>query len=165
MCASFLETKELKMDRKRELQAADDPRLAEGAGTIDNGIDQVTANLIARVNAVAVTPEELCDAAAEIQKTITLEDCDREARTRCLASMFEGQGYKAFAVNYRLEAMARVIGSGKLPNCWVLPDMVKETVFLAASKEPILFTKKVPFFEAESFIAFLLENAGVDGHA
>ena len=59
----------------------------------------------------------------------------------------------------------RILRSGKLPNCWVLPGMVQEPVFLAAAKEPILFTKEEPFFEPESFLTFVLENAGVDGHA
>jgi hypothetical protein len=152
------------MDSKPAVQAPAVPVLAEEAGPVGNVIDQATANLIARVNAVSLTAEDLMLASAEIHK-LPLATCNREARTRCLAPMFKEQGYKAFAINYRLEAMGRILRSGKLPNCWVLPGMVQEPVFLAAAKEPILFTKEEPFFEPESFLTFVLENAGVDGHA
>jgi hypothetical protein len=60
--------------------------------------------------------------------------------------------------------MALVVRSGKIAR-WVLPNIVAEVVFLAAAKEPILFIKKEPFFELESFIASVLEHAQVDGHA
>ena len=78
--------------------------------------------------------------------------------------MFKGQRYKAFAVGSRLEAMARVVRSGKITR-WVLPNIVAEVVFLAAAREPILFTQNESFFDPESFVAFVLENAAVDGHA
>ena len=43
--------------------------------------------------------------------------------------------------------------------------MIAEPVFLAAAKEPILFTEKEPFFNAQSFIEFILRNTDADGHA
>jgi hypothetical protein len=133
-------------------------------------MDQATADLIARVNTVPVTVQDLLLASAEIHN-LPIEDRDWEGRAHCLARMFKGQRDKAFAVGCRLEAMARLIESGKAPH-WVLPKgpgggerMIAEPVFLAAAKEPILFTKKKSFFEPESFIAFVLENSDVDGHA
>ena len=105
--------------------------VADGAGLISNVVDQATANLIARANAVCVTVEDLLLASAEVQK-LPLKDCNREARTHCLARMFKGQGYKEFAVGSRLEAMARVVSSGKIRR-WVLPNIVAEVVFLAAA--------------------------------
>jgi hypothetical protein len=137
--------------------------MPDEAGLVSNVIDQATANLIARVNAASVTVEDMFLAAAEIQR-LPLETCNREARTRCLARIFNGQTSKVIAVNFRLEAMALVVRSGKIAR-WVLPNIVAEVVFLAAAKEPILFSKKEPFFELESFIASVLEHAQVDGHA
>jgi hypothetical protein len=149
------------MNRKPAVQAPAVPVFADGL--VRNVIDPATANLIARVNAASVTVEDMFLAAAEIQR-LPLETCNREARTRCLARIFNGQNNKVIAVNFRLEAMARVVGSGKIAR-WVLPNIVAEVVFLAAANEPILFSKKEPFFELESFIASVLEHAQVDGHA
>src|SRR6266567_5441200 len=145
------------------VQAPAVPAMAEEKALVGNVVDQATANHIARVNAVSVTVEDLLVAAAEIQK-LPLKDCNREARTHCLARMFKGQGYKAFAVGSRLEAMARVVRSGKIRR-WVLPNIVAEVVFLAAAKEPILFTNKEWSFESDSFVVFVLEHAAVDGRA
>jgi hypothetical protein len=149
------------MNGKLAVQAPAVPFFADGL--VSNVIDQAAANLIARVNAASVTVEDMFLAAAEIQR-LPLETCNREARTRCLARIFNGQNNKVIAVNFRLEAMALVVRSGKIAR-WVLPNIVAEVVFLAAANEPILFSKKEPFFELESFIASVLEHAQVDGHA
>jgi hypothetical protein len=144
-------------------QAPAVPALADGP--VGNVIDQATANLIARVNAVSLTAEDLMLASTEIQK-LPLETCNREVRTRCLAPMFKGRHGKAFVVNARLEAMAELVRAGKIPRCWILPNMVRDSVYLAAAIEPLLFTaNNESFFEPESFVAFLLESAEVDGHA
>jgi hypothetical protein len=151
------------MDRKPA--QAPVPVIAEEAGFVGNLINQTTANLIARVNAVSLTAEDLMLAAVEIQK-LPLETCNREARTRCLALMFKGRRGKAFVVNARLEAMAQLIAADKIPCCWVLPEMVRDSVFLAAATEPLLFTtNNESFFDPESFMAYLLETAEVDGRA
>jgi hypothetical protein len=128
-----------------------------------NVLDQDTADLIARVNAVAFTVEDMFLAAAEIQK-LPLETCNREARTRCLARIFNEQNYKVIAINYRLEAMAEVVSSGKMRR-WVLPKIVAQPVFVAAAEAPLLFTEGEWFFEQDSFVACVLEHANVDGHA
>src|SRR6266702_4415068 len=145
------------MDSKPAVQAPAVPGIAEDEDLVPNVVDQATANLIARANAVSVTVEDLIIAAAEIQR-LPLETCNREARTHCLARMFKGQGYKAFAVGCRLEAMARVVSSGKIRR-WVLPNIVAEVVFLAAAKEPILFTNKEWSFGSDSFVVFVLQHA------
>lgn len=66
--------------------------------------------------------------------------------------------------------MAALITSGKLPQAFVdeMGDggrMVAEPIFMAAAKEPILFTEEAPFFNAEFFIEAVLRHSGVDGHA
>lgn len=38
-------------------------------------------------------------------------------------------------------------------------------MFLSAANEPILFAEHESYFDPESFVAFVLENAEVDGHA
>jgi hypothetical protein len=94
------------------IQAPAVAAIADEAGSVRNLIDQTTANLIARVNAVSV------------------------------------------------------IRAGKIPRCWVRPNMVRDSVFSAAATEPLLLTaNNEPFFDPESFVAFLLESAEVDGHA
>jgi hypothetical protein len=145
------------------VQASAVPVIADEAGFVRNVIDQATANLIARVNAASVTVEDMFLAAAEIQK-LPLETCNREARTRCLARIFNGQDFKVAAVNARLESMAEVVRSGKIRR-WVLPKIVAEPVFMAAAKAPLLFAENKWFFEQDSFVACVLEHATVDGHA
>ena len=136
---------------------------ALGNGPRRHVIDQATANLIARVNAVSVTVEDMFLAAAEIQK-LALETCNRKVRTRCLGEIFKGQRYKPLAVNFRLEAMAAIVGSGKIAR-WVLPNIVAEPVFKAAANAPVLLAGEHWFFEQDSFVASVLEYAQVDGHA
>ncbi len=151
------------MDRRPVAQAPAVPVIADEAGFVRNVIDQATADLIARVNAASVTVEDMFLAAAEIQK-LPLETCNREARTRCLSRIFNGQNYKVIAINSRLEAMAEVVRSGKIRR-WVLPKIVAEPVFVAAAEAPLLFTEGEWFFEQDSFVACALEHANVDGHA
>ena len=153
------------MDSTPAVQATSVPAVADEIGFLGNPINQRTANLIARVNAVSITGEELMLAAAEVQK-LPLETRNREARTRCLALMFEGHRGKASVVNLRLEAMAQLIAAGKIPSCWVRPNMARDLVFSAAATEPLLLTANNEwFFDPESFVAFLLETAEVDGRA
>jgi hypothetical protein len=140
------------------------PAVADEAGPVRNLIDQTTANLIARVNAVSLTGEELMLASAEVHK-LPLETCNREARTRCLAEVFKGRRGKASVANLRLEALAQLVHEEKIPRCWVRPTMLRDCVFSAAATEPLLFTaNNEPFFDAESFVAFLLETEA-DGRA
>jgi hypothetical protein len=139
------------------------PAIAEDAGPVSDVVDQATADRIARVNAVGVTVDDLLLAAAEIQK-LPLETCNGETRIRCIAPLFNWQVYKVMAVNARLEAMGEIIRSVKVQH-WVLPNRIGEVVFLAAAKEPLLLANHYYFFDPESFVAFVLENAAVDGHA
>ena len=132
-------------------------------------MDQETANVIACLNSVAVSVEDLVLASDEVHH-LPPEQRNWEGRTTCVARLFEGQHYKAFAVHSRLQAMAALIISGKLPQAFVdeMGDggrMVAEPIFMAAAKEPILFTEEAPFFNAESFIEAVLRHSGVDGHA
>jgi len=151
------------MNSKPAVQAPAVPAIAEKVGRVRNLIDQTTANLIARVNAVSVSGEDLMLASAEIQR-LPREACNREARIRCLALMFEGRRGKAWVVNLRLEAMAHLLTTVEIPSCWVRPNMVRDSVFAAAATEPLLFTAdNEAFFDPESFVAFLLETAEVHG--
>ena len=138
---------------------------AIGDGPVGSVNSQTTANLIARVNVVSTTGEELMLAAAEIQK-LPLETRDREARIRCLALMFEWHRGKASVVNLRLEAVAQLIRADKIPSCWVRPNMARVSVFSAAATQPLLLNaNNAWWFDPESFVAFLLESAEGDGHA
>ena len=132
-------------------------------------MDQDTVNLIARLNSVVVSVEDLVLASDEIHN-LPPEQRNWEGHTNCVARLFIGQHYKAFAVHSRLQAMAALITSGKLPLSLVteMSDggrVLPEPIFAAAAKEPILFTEKEPFFNAECFIEAVLRNSEVDGHA
>jgi len=141
------------------------PAVADEASLPWNVINQRTANLIARVNSVSTTGAELMLASAEVQK-LPVETCDREERIHCLAQMFEWHPSKASVVNLRLEGMAQLIAAGKIPSCWVRPNMARDTVFSAAATEPLLLdANNAWFFEPESFLAFLLATEEGDGHA
>jgi len=151
------------MNRKPEGQASAVPVNAEVARLISNVVDQAIARFVARVNAVGITLEDLFLASAAIQE-LPLEICDREARIRCLARLFDGQSYKIIAVNARLEAMSRIVGCGQI-SCWVRPKMAAEVVFLAAVKEPMLFANGGWSFESDSFVLFVLEQGALDSRA
>jgi hypothetical protein len=157
------------MDSTPVVQAPAVPAIAEDGAPVGNVLDQATANRIARANSVSVTVEELILAAAAIHKLPYVER-DLRGRTQCLAEMFTGQGYKVLAVFARLEAMVKIIRSGRVSH-WASPEapdggsQVADPVFLAAVSEPILFAEYESYFEPESFIASVLENAAVDGHA
>jgi hypothetical protein len=139
------------------------PAVAEEAGLVSNDIDHITVNLVARVNAVSVTAEDMCLAAVRIQTKLR-KGCDREARLRCLAQVFNGQEDKVAALNFRLEAMGRVVRSGMI-RPWVLPNIVRDIVFAVAAKAPLLCTGKQCHFDQGSFVASVLELSHVDGHA
>ena len=156
-------TTESTMNRKPEEQASAVPVIGAAVRLVSSVVDHAIANLVAQVNAVGVTAEDLLLASAEIQK-LPLETCNREARTLCLDRIFDKETYKVIAVNARLEAMARMVSSGKIRR-WVLPNMVANVVYSAAAKESILFTNKEWSFESDSFVALVLQHAGVDGHA
>ena len=81
-------------------------------------MDQETANVIACLNSVAVSVEDLVLASDEVHH-LPPEQRNWEGRTTCVARLFEGQHYKAFAVHSRLQAMAALIISGKLPQALV----------------------------------------------
>ncbi len=136
---------------------------------LDMSMDQSTANLIARLNTVDVSVDDLLLASNEIHQ-LPPDQRDWEGRAICTARFFKGERQKAFAVISRLEAMAKLISSGALPN-GLIPEiadgghMIARPLFLAAAKEPILFTKKEPFFNAQSFIEFVLKHTEVEGHA
>jgi hypothetical protein len=132
-------------------------------GLVSNVIDQATADLIARVNATSITVEDMCLAAVEIQ-TRLLKGCNREARLRCLAQAFAGQEDKVIALNFRLEAMGRVVRSGKI-RPWVLPNIVRDIVFAAATTALLFCTENQWYFEQDAFVASVLEVAHIDGHA
>ena len=79
------------MKRKPAAQAPAVPAIAVEGGLAGNVfyLYRDAADLIARLNAVSVTGEDMILASSEIQK-LPLETCNREARTRCLTRIFNG---------------------------------------------------------------------------
>lgn len=132
-------------------------------------MEQTNADLLAHLNSIAVSVEDLIIASDEVHK---LPPAQRnwEGQTTCVARLFKGQRYKAFAVHSRLQAMAALITSGKLHLALVAETrdggrMVVEPIFIAAAKEPILFAETEPFFNADAFIDAVLRHSEVGGHA
>lgn len=131
-------------------------------------MDQATVNLIARVNTVQVSADDLLLASDEIHN-LPPEDRDWEGRAFVVARLFKGEHLKAFAVQSRLEALMELIRAGSL-TAWAPSEAdgshrIAEPVFVAAAKEPILFNDRVAFFEAGSFVTAILRNADSDGNA
>ena len=133
-------------------------------------MEQDTRNLIiARLNSVAVSVEDLI-LASHVVQNLPPEQRGWTAQTTCVTRLFNGQRSKAFAVHYRLQALAALITSGKLPQFLAteMDDggrMVAEPVFFATAKEPIFFTEKGPLFHPESFLEAVLRHGGVEGYA
>lgn len=96
--------------------------------------------LVARVNSVHVSAEDLLSASEEVHK-LPAEDRDWEGRAHLLARLFSGEGDKAFAIETRLSAMSKLIASGSLPH-WSRPmgadgaALIAKPVFIAAATEP-----------------------------
>jgi hypothetical protein len=68
-------------------------------------MDQDTGNLIARLSSVAVSVEDFVLVSDEVHN-LPPEQRYWEGQTTRVAHLFEGQHYKAFAVRFRLQAMA-----------------------------------------------------------
>ena len=157
------------MHSKPAAEAPAVPAMTDEDGPVSNAIDQASAEFIARANAVLVSVDDMFLASAEIHK-LPVETCNREARTRCLKRVFGERSDMVFVVNARLEAMARLVGAGKLPY-GVLPtgvanlNLIADPVFLAAAKLPLLFRGQESYFEPEPFAVFVLENAKAHGRA
>jgi hypothetical protein len=123
----------------------------------------------ARINAVHITLDDLLFASEEVHK-LPPDDRDWEGRAHLMARLFSGEPDKAFAVDARLTAMARLIRAGALPG-WTLPTapdgsvQISEPVFLATATEPLILREHDASFERQSFVTRVLELAKPDGCA
>ena len=132
-----------------------------------NIIDPVDAEFIVRANAILVTIAAMWRASDEIHK-LPAEEMNWDGRMDCLTRIFRGRRDEAFVVNSRLEAMSRLVNTGKIPY-GVAPmdtagwNALANSVLLAAAELPILFHEKEPYFESEPFAAFVLKDAKVCG--
>ena len=150
------------MDRKPEshLRAVSAPAY-DGVAAC-NIIDPVDVELIARSNAILVTIDAMWHGSDEIHK-LPRKEMNRDGRMDCLTRLFRGRRDKAIIVNSRLEAMSRLINIGKVPYCVAPMDTagwnsLANSVLFAATELPILFLEKEPYFEPESFAAFVLKD-------
>ncbi len=155
------------MDRKPEVHLHAVPTVADNAVGGSDLVDPVDAEFIERSNAILVTIDTMWRGSDEIHK-LPRDQMDWDSRMDCLARIFRGQRDKAFVVNSRLEAMSKLVNSGKVPY-GVTPmdtpgwNALANSVFLAATEMPILFLEKEPYFEPESFAAFVLKDARACG--
>jgi hypothetical protein len=128
-----------------------------------------TLRMTAELNAVRVTTDDLLLASREAHK-LRREDRDWEGRLHLMVRLFPGEPRKAQAVEHRLLAMNKLIGSGALPH-WVLPQaadgavQIAEPVWVAAASAPLLLTEREAYFEPQPFVERVLGLVQPGGNA
>ncbi|MBI2819957.1 MAG: hypothetical protein HYX73_08255 [Acidobacteria bacterium] len=125
-----------------------------------------------RVNAVAVTTEELLDVAADSAQLHRQEPqgVDAEALMILVVKRYHANSKKAFAIFSRMRALAVLIEEQRVPG-WTLPALTDggvptpAAVFAAAAKQPLIQRGEELVFEGESFLERVLELAEPAGTA
>jgi hypothetical protein len=151
------------MERKPEVHLHAVPTVADNAVGGSDLVDPVDAEFVERSNAIVVTIDDLWRGSDEIHK-LPRDQMDWDGRMDVLTRIFRGRRDKAYVANSRLEAMSKFVNSGKVPY-GVTPmdtpgwNALANSVLLAAAELPILFLEKEPYFEPESFAAFVLKDA------
>lgn len=129
-------------------------------------MDTSTPDLAARLNAVAVSAEELLRTAAAIHQ-LPVEYRTWQARARCAVALFGRECDKAYAVTARLEALSQLVAAGALPPDFA-PTMeggttlLAEPVFEAAAREPLICASAACSFDRDRFVAAAVRYARID---
>ena len=122
--------------------------------------------LAARVNAVAVSAEDLLRVAAVVHR-LDPERRDWRAQALCARRLFGNDREKALAVTVRLEAMTRLISAGSVPEPFAgetphgIP-VLAESVFQAAAAERLLGDAAGCRFDADAFLDCVVKHANLD---
>ncbi len=116
-----------------------------------------------RVNAVAVTKDEVLELARE-SGDLRPEHRDFEGLTITAIRLHPGNVEKVNALMYRFEALARLVESPVMRG-WTYPTTpdgatwTSEPVFAATAVQPVILIDGKPSFEPESFSQKVLELA------
>ena len=123
---------------------------------------------LARLNAIAVTKEEIETVASEISKYLP-EKFDADAFCSFVTSRyFNGDTQKADAVLFRLSAFAMLSRNNDLLT-WtseIFPDnsvSIHTAIFAAAASEPLVDINGIYGFDKEAFLKKVLEQAKPKG--
>ena len=132
-------------------------------------MDAGSRKVLERVNRISVTKKEILQFITELAKQ-EAGDRDFEGRTFLLARLHHGDPDKALSIEFRMEALARLL-DGAEPEAWTLPPLpdgavpTSEPVFAAAAVQQLIEVDGRPGFERGSFFDKVLELASVDGNA
>jgi hypothetical protein len=124
--------------------------------------------MVARLNAVRITKEDLWRVAGEAEK-VHKNPPDPFGSMFLVARMFKGEPAKAQAVLFRMEALARLLEERGAPG-WTLPKTpdgaipTQEAVFSAAAVEPLAKVDGEIGFEQQAFLKRVLAEAEVEGN-
>ena len=139
-----------------------------GYSELDNDINE--QEVFDTINSIAVTENELLNAWHRLE-SLPQEYQNLDSRQLALIQMFHSQHeYKSLAVQFRLEAMCRIIQSDKLPE-WVVKDGPNGAIHLsdgfwrAVASEPVILVEQRPLFDFDSFMNALLLHADECGSA
>jgi hypothetical protein len=145
------------------------PALVKAAVLEASCVDEVSRKMLERVNCTAVSKSDILQFVKELAKR-EAGDSDFEGRAILLARFHSGNPDKAIAIEFRMEALARLLG-GTEPKAWTLPPLpdgavpTSEPVFAAAAVQPLIEVGGRPGFERSAFFAKVLELASVGGNA
>ncbi|MCC7548764.1 MAG: hypothetical protein IT532_13440 [Burkholderiales bacterium] len=120
--------------------------------------------LLQRISAVPVTREDLIEFAQAMAAQPDPAARAYEARTIWLVQRHRGQPDKACALEFRMQALARVFEDGRIEG-WTLPGdadrgiPTHHAVLAAAAMEPLVLIDGRPGFERHSFMARVLQFA------
>lgn len=137
---------------------------------MQEGKDRADLAVMEQLNEVTVSGDDLMRASDEVNEYLTSlpeEDRDFAARAACLARVFPGDYLTVSAVNFRMEALARLTRHPTMRG-WSLPDQdggvpTDETVFAVAAVHPLVKIEGKWGFEPESFFRAVLAAAENEG--
>lgn len=140
-----------------------------GTGMKKKAWDENTKKLIARINAIVITEEEIVEVVEETEE-INPEDRNWEASTFMVARLHPGDFEKVGAIVFRMEALTRLLAKAGAPG-WTLPEtadggiLTQEAVFAATAVQPLVEQDGEVAFEQEAFLQKVLELADLEEQA
>lgn len=124
--------------------------------------------IIARLNSVIVTPEELSEVLNEADKLHDIGNDEEGGGIYLITSMFRDQPDRAQAIYFRMEALSKIIGSKSAP-AWTMESnkdgavLIKQELIEAAAVFPLSEVDGDIGFERNGFLSKALEFAEIEG--
>lgn len=124
--------------------------------------------LLRRISAVPVTQVEMVEFAVAMAAQQDPAGRSYEARTMWLVQRYRGHSEKACAIEFRMQALARVFERGQIEG-WTLPGDATHGIpthhaaLAAAAAEPLILVDGRPAFDRRSFLDRVLQLADPNG--